>query len=386
MSDETKPDLPATAKEAPNTALDAVTDLALDSTIPAPIRRNAFKAFGQLCTAAIDWPVAYFEGKAAEIRAGTDARIKIIRENADQIAQQMQVDPEYARIAVSKYGQKILREQVNLDKISAIAADELKKTIAAEETNQSTGEPNKEGPAEATDNNEETTINDDWLNNFENEARQVSTEDMQRRFGWVLADEIKKPGSYSINTVKVLRALNRSAAVLFKRMCSMCIGFRDRPEPFRTVILPTACTDGRKGWRYSMEIWQLNILVEYGLIASRQEIWDPEYHSSIEKENSKNCYPFWYQGGYWGLRRLPGSKKKNAQMQVRGIPLSQAGRELFDLAEQEPMDSITEDFSKRHFGVLQEFFAEHNLRMAKVQLQKELSPDGKVIFYSVKWL
>ena len=39
MSDETKPDLPATTEDEANTALDAVTDLALDSTLPAPIRR-----------------------------------------------------------------------------------------------------------------------------------------------------------------------------------------------------------------------------------------------------------------------------------------------------------------------------------------------------------
>ena len=73
-------------------------------------------------------------------------------------------------------------------------------------------------------------------------------------------------------------------------------------------------------------------------------------------------------------------------MQVRGIPLSHTGRELLDLAEQAPMDSITESFSKRHFEVLQKFFAEHNLQMAKVQLQKKVSSEGKVVLYSVKWL
>ena len=390
MSDETKHDLPKTTEDAVNPALDVATDLILDATIPAPIRRNAFKAFGQLCTAAIEWPVAYFEGKAAEVRTGTEARIKIIKENADQIAQQLKVNPEYVRRAGNKFAKKIIREQINLDKISAIAANELKNSESSNSTNPETSAPNKEQSTgstnQGTNSGEESTIDDDWLNNFETAARQVSTEEMQRRFGCVLAGEIKKPGSYSIKTVKVLRELNRTAAVLFKRMCSMCMGFRELPEPFRTVILPTACTDGRKGWRYSMEIWQLNILVEYGLIASRQEIWDAQYHFSIEKEDSQNCYPFWYQGGYCGLRRLPGWEEQNSSMQVRGIPLSQAGRELFHIVEQEPMDSITEDFSKRHVEVLQEFFAEHNLQMVKVQLHKELSADGKSTFYSVKWL
>lgn len=403
MSDEAKPDLPETTEDETKMARDVVPEDTAGNPIEVVtnfisgldpstrLGRNALKAFGQLCTAAIDWPVAYFEGKAAEIRAQTEARIKIVNENVDQITQQMEVDREYAQIAVKKFGQKILREQVNLDNISAIAADELKNSESSNPTNPETSEPNNEQSTDSTNlgpnSGEERTIDDDWLNNFETQARQVSTEEMQRRFGHVLASEIEKPGSYSTKTVKNLSELNQSAAVLFKRLCSMCIGFRDLlPEPFRTVILPTACTDGRKGWRYSMEIWQLNILVEYGLIVSRQEIWYPQYNSSIEKENSQNCIPFWYQGKYWGLRRLSGWEDKNASMQIRGIPLSQTGRELLDLVEQEPMDSITESFSKRHPEVLQEFFAEHNLRMAEVQWQKELSPDGKAVFYSVKWL
>ncbi|MCW5318434.1 hypothetical protein GTQ43_33375 [Nostoc sp. KVJ3] len=59
-------------------AQDAVTDLMTGSSIPTPIKRNAFKAFAQLCSAAIDIPVAYLEGFAAEKRAETQARLKII--------------------------------------------------------------------------------------------------------------------------------------------------------------------------------------------------------------------------------------------------------------------------------------------------------------------
>ena len=39
--------------------------------IPAPVRKNFFKAFSQLCTAAVDIPVALLESKASEIRALT---------------------------------------------------------------------------------------------------------------------------------------------------------------------------------------------------------------------------------------------------------------------------------------------------------------------------
>ena len=154
---------------------DIITDLVLDTAIPAipaPIRRNFLKAFGQLCSAAIDYPSAYLSGKADELRVETAARIKLTNTSAEQIAQQMQTDPEYARVAVQKFGQRVLREQVNLDMITQRAASEIRDD--SDSTDQSSSE-------ESSD-----PINDDWLNSFETEARQKSTEEMQSYFGKVL--------------------------------------------------------------------------------------------------------------------------------------------------------------------------------------------------------
>ena len=137
-----------------------ITDLVADVAIPGisgPVRRNFLKAFGQLCSAAIDIPVAYLTGKADELRAETAARIKLTNVSANQIAQQMRTDPEYARIAVQKFDQRVLREQVNKDLITQKAAMELQS--ASDFSDQ-------RGADEVGD-----TINDDWLNTFEAEAR-----------------------------------------------------------------------------------------------------------------------------------------------------------------------------------------------------------------------
>jgi hypothetical protein len=95
------------------------------TNLPPPIRKNLFKALDQLCTAAIDIPVAYLEGKAAERRAETQARVSILGENAHQIASSMKVNPEYAQLASDKYARRIVQEQINLDKVSKIAAGQL---------------------------------------------------------------------------------------------------------------------------------------------------------------------------------------------------------------------------------------------------------------------
>ena len=350
MSDETKPNqLPMTEDEAV-TPLDVVTDLLLDSTIPAPIRRNLFKALHQLCTAAVDVPVAYFEGKAAEIRAGTEARVKIIEENAAQIAGQMNVPPEYAQRAGNKFAEKIIREQINLDKVSIIAANELKKEKFDSSTDQS------------VDSGEEKTVNDDWLNSFEEEARQKSTEDMQFLFGRILAGEIRKPGTYSIRAVKILGQLDQNVAILLKRLCSACTVVVN-PNNGYIADIRVSSLGGSPGENvligYGLGFDQLNILSEYGLIISEYNSQYP-YNMCIANRNNQFILMFRHQGKYWGLRPLP-EREKNKECMVSGVALSRAGYELFSIVDQDPMQGYTE--------ALKKFFARQNLQMVEVSIQ-----------------
>ena len=362
MPDETKPDQLPTTEDKASALLDIFTDLISMLTLPAHVIRNASKAFGRLCSAVIGVPAGALERRSAEKQAESEARIQIIEENAAQITRQMNVPTEYAQRAGNKFAEKIIREQINLDKISIIAANELKK-----EEFDSSADQN-------ADHGEERAINDDWLNDFEEEARQKSTEEMQLRFGRILAGEIRKPGSYSIRAVKILGELDQKAARLFKNLCSMCVVLGDPIHGF--VIDARVCSLGGDAnanalRRYGLGFQDLNILNEYGLTTS-------EYHSShgydlsIRNENTQYCFPFWYQGRYWGLRPLPGWEEENRhKFRLWGVNLSQAGRELLRVVEQEPMDSLTDDISKRHAEALQKFFAEHNLEMVEVQVRQE---------------
>ena len=97
MSNETKPDLPAATEDTSNSTLDAVTELALDAAIPAPIRRNVLKALDRFGSALIDVPVGALERRSAEKRAESEARIKITEAVNAQIIQQIKVDPEFPK-------------------------------------------------------------------------------------------------------------------------------------------------------------------------------------------------------------------------------------------------------------------------------------------------
>ncbi len=346
----------------------------LDSTIPAPIRRNAFKAFDRLCSALIDVPVGALERRSAEKRAESEARIKIREEITAQIVQQIQVDPEYALRAGHKFAEKIIREQLNLDKISAIAANELKNGEPDSLTNQGASAPNEgqstDSPNQGTDSREERVIDDDWLNSFDTEARKKSTEEMQLRFGRILAGEIRQPGSYSIKAVNLLGELDQNTAALFKRFCSVCVVI----GPFRIPnselvidarVLPLGSSLGSNALsKYGLGLDQLNILNEYNLIFSGDiplpdyklcSLYD--YNSCIVYEDNPIPSPFQHQGKFWALFPSPDWDNK-PEFRVSGVALSRVGRELFRIVDQDPISEYTDDLKK--------FFAEHNLNMIEV--------------------
>ena len=351
MSDELKPNQLPTTEDEGSSPLDIVAEFALDSTIPAPIRKGAFKAFGQLCTVLIDVPLGELRRRDAEKWAETNARIKIIGENADQIAQQMKVPPEYARRAENKFAEKIIREQINLDKTAAIAANELKKEKFYSSREQS------------ADSGEERTINDDWLNSFEEEARQKSTEEMQALFGRILAGEIKKPGSYSIKTVKLLGELDQSVAILFRKLCSVSVILGHLPS--NNIRDARVCFLNEKLGKetlikYGFGFDELNILEEYGLVRSSFYESIFPYHVCIANHNNHPPIPFHHQGQDWILVPLS-ERAKDQGLNLSGIAFSKVSCELFRVVDQESMDRYMEDLKK--------FFAGQNLQMIKVSGQ-----------------
>jgi Protein of unknown function (DUF2806) len=333
--------------DVPRSIVEAATGTVTDwlSGVPAPIRKNAFKAFGQLCTAVIDIPVAILEGVAAEKRAESEARVKIISTGAEQIASQMNVDPEFARVAVRKYGQKIVREQVNLDSASAFAAQELQNS-----------------PPRLTDNDkaqqEVAPIEDDWLNNFEKEASQKSSEEMQRLFGRILAGEIRRPSTFSIKTVKLIGQIDTPVANLFKRLCSLSISATSGNHLIDARVSALGGNAGSNALStYGLSFDQLNLLHEHGLIIADYNSY-ADYGFSLV-HGTVVPIPLKYAGRYWGL--LPVEKEDTKEVRLHGVALSRAGKELIDIVDIEADDAYT--------GALVAFFETKRLKMVEIGSQ-----------------
>ena len=347
QSDEAKPDLSATTIDGSSDVLDTATDLALDSTIPIPIRRNVLKALDRLGSTLIDIPVGALERRSAEKRAESEARIKITETVNAQIIEQIKVDPEFPQRASNTFAKKILREQYNLEKILSIAADILKGKKYDNSTNQQ------------SDNEAEKSIDDDWFNIFEKEASQKSTEEMQHRFARVLAGEIEKPRSYSIKAIKILGELDQYAAALFKKLCSACmvIGI---PNSKILIDARVPSLGGKAGTgalgKYGLNFSQLNILNEHGLIISDYDTWLTG-DGIIEYQDNPAPLQFYHQGSTWILLPLP-ERDNKTEFRLSGVVLSEVGRELFHIVDQDPTPEYTE--------ALKKFFANQKLKMVQI--------------------
>ncbi len=193
----------------------------------------------------------------------------------------------------------------------------------------------------ATDN----PFEDDWLNTFENEACQKSSEEMQERFARILAGEIKKPGSFSIRAVKLLGQIDSETASIFRTFCSGCISFDD-PSGSGSIyesIFPKFEVGRYSGFlkKYGLNGVMLSNLKEFSLL----QIETPpgmlsEYVINIQKcfisNLEKPPIPFLYAGKYFLLKHQDDKKNIDWEFGLPGFFLSSIGHELINIVEPEP--------------------------------------------------
>lgn len=301
--------------------------------IPAPIRKNAFKAIGRLMTAAVEYPVSMIECAIDEMQAESRARVSLINASANQLEMQMQINPAYARAASKKFANKIIRERLNVDRVCEFALTDLKSEPLVIDTDKES---------------EVAPISEDWLNVFEDQAAHMSSEQMQRLFGKILAGEIRKPASYSIRTIKLMAQLDNSAAVLFRLFCSLSISIRFPKEnavPDARVV-PLGKPGENSLRTYGLGFEQLLILQEHGLISTELETVVKWYGLSIMHQ-PENVAPIYYQNETWLLvPKEPSPLLERQNFSVEGIGFTKSGKELLSIVDVEPNEQYTEALKK----------------------------------------
>ena len=327
-------DQPGTEVTVPNppdesSVLTLITDLAetVATGIPAPIRKTFFKAVHQLCMAGVDVGVAKLEGIAAETRAGTKNRVKILDTTGSQIAKRLDVTQEYVDAALDNASAQIVKKRINLDKTVLIAI----KDVQEKPTLQIGSEPTIE----------RKEISDDWLNAFQQEAENMSSEHMQMLFGKILAGEIRKPTSFSIRTVKLMAQLDNRPAQLFRKLCSIACTLRFGSLVTDSRVIAVKGNASSNGLQdFGLSFGDLNVLFEYGLIINDYNSY-MMYLGSIAREHGV-AMPFTYLNKPYALvPKAPMTMEQMMAFKVNGVALSRAGMELLDIVEVEEDANFT---------------------------------------------
>lgn len=130
-------------------------------------------------------------------KAKAEAKTKIILANADKevslIEQRMQ----------ERIYNKELNRQKNIEAITQNAAKELENNTSVSKT----------------------PVDPDWVTRFYEDCQDVSDEEMQTLWGRILADEVKKPKSFSYRTLDALKNLTKAEADLFTSLCEFKVHF-----------------------------------------------------------------------------------------------------------------------------------------------------------------
>jgi hypothetical protein len=327
--------------EANETGLNTITDTieSVITGVPAPVRKNFIKAFGQLCTAAVDIPVSWLEGKSSEIRTTTEARLQIIRKEGSIISEQIEVPQEYITKASSKFAAKVIKEQLNLDQITLNAASELANN-------------NKIN----SDDNETEDISEDWLNEFENLARLKSSEEMKLVFGKILSGEIIQPGSFSIKTIKIISQLDNQAAKLFQVFCNQCISLRLGQNIIDGRVVSLTGNAGSNSLTpFGLSFNSLNVLQEYGLIISDYNSY-MHYSICIANDQNQVSAALHFQNKTYAL--VASDKEKyDKVLKLNGVALTKAGKELIDIIpiinSDKYKDALVKFFESKHLDLVE---------------------------------
>ena len=203
----------------------------------------------------------------------------------------------------------------------------------------------------------------DWTARFFNDIQDVSSEEMQSLWAKVLAGEVQRPGSTSIQTLSILRNLDQATAKLFEKLCSACISLGPDGNQFSDARVPSLGGDAAHNAlkKYGLGFGNLNVLNEHGLVISDYNCWG-DYRLcaglfSSGRNPVKVRIPFSFQGRNWVL--LPTTERAIAQeLKIHGVTLTRSGRELSRIVDLAPMNEYTQALTK--------FFKEKNLQMIEV--------------------
>lgn len=151
----------------------------------------------------VDWVGSYAENNSAERRAATQARIKALSTYGEAAARAIDTDNLLGSAHIANLLTQTGRRFTNKKKVVEEAIADLRREPPTDEMSRS-------GPDEISEN---------FSARFERYAEDASEKHLREKWGRVLAAEIRKPGTISFKSMRIVDELQPADALLFEEVC-----------------------------------------------------------------------------------------------------------------------------------------------------------------------
>lgn len=209
-------------------------------------------------------------------------------------------DADFDRRVISRIAYQEAKRQDNIEKITQYAAEDL--------------DGNEEMGSERPESN--------WTARFFRIAEDISAEEMQALWGKVLAGEVKRPGSYSLRTLDVLKNISQKEAETFVRVARIAFFSGNKafvPNPDHGKYLKE---------HFNITFLDLLLLREIGLLAPS----DLEFSLSPADEDNQTVMTC---GSTCVLMDRPAGTPKQP---IQAVVFTEIGKQLVQLVERTPAE------------------------------------------------
>lgn len=284
------------------TSLSAKLD---EGGIKIAAKSRAIAALDRLVGGVLGWAAAHTDGARRKAEARAAGEVALIEAEHSAAIEALKARGLLGEAASERFVEDQLRRQRNRGRVAIEAVETLKALPP---------------PQPATKDEEaggEEQIDPDWLNYFADHAERASSQRLQQMWGAVLAGEIRKPGEFSLTSLRVISELDQAIAVSFQEIARL--RFADgllRPENLAGKIL---------------EDWQL--CEDAGLITSVTTVGG--VHRSYKK--NINGYSTDVTKNFYIKFTFSGS---STELDIPLVPFTRAGREIARILPWNELDAL----------------------------------------------
>ena len=175
-----------------------------DSSLSVGTQSRAVSTLDRLLGGFLGIPAAWLERVEKHIRNRTDRESIIQEAAATRLRTAILNDEEISTTVADMALSSRLTPIANKMRVAELAVDEL-----------SGNATDNEAPADEEDGGD---VDQDWLNHFASYAERASSEDVQHLWARVLAGEIRRTGTFSLSSLRLLSELDQRMATTFQSL------------------------------------------------------------------------------------------------------------------------------------------------------------------------